>query len=221
MNILAVQQGADSARQDHPATSSTFFRKSLDTIGTIIYDYAVRLHRKGTGGNGQVETVRRVSLFLLVMAVALIVGSGVALAAVKFGTDGRDSLIGTNSEDVLYGRGGSDGLAGREEDDVLYGEGGGDFMHGGRVGWGMAPDGEDKLFGGNGSDCMFGGSQDDVLHGGEGNDDMGHYCYEFIMDTGNDVFYGGSGNDDIMAVGGPLSPPDPQEHDLPLSGAGA
>jgi hypothetical protein len=29
---------------------------------------------------------------------------------------------------------------------------------------------------------------------------MGHYCYEFIFDTGNDVFYGGSGNDDIIAL---------------------
>ncbi len=166
------------------------------------------------------DTVRRVGLVLVVMAVALVVGGGVAVAAVKFGTDGRDSLIGTNQEDVLYGRGGSDGLAGREEDDVLYGEGGKDFMHGGRVGWGMAPDGEDKLFGGNGSDCMFGGSQDDVLHGGEGNDDMGHYCYEFIMDTGNDVFLGGSGNDDIMAVEAPFSQPDLQEHDLVFCGSG-
>ena len=64
--------------------------------------------------------MRRVSLLLVTMVVALVMGSGVALAAVKYGTEGRDVLIGTNEEDVLYGRGGSDFLAGREEDDVLY-----------------------------------------------------------------------------------------------------
>ena len=154
------------------------------------------------------------------MAVAFVVGSGVALAAVKYGTEGRDVLIGTNEEDVLYGRGGSDFLAGREEDDVLYAEEGDDVVYGGRVGWGIAPDGEDRLFGGNGSDCMFGGSEDDVLHGGSGNDDMGHYCYEFIMDTGNDVFYGGNGNDFIMAVEAPFAYPDLQERDVIFCGPG-
>ena len=144
--------------------------------------------------------MRRVGLVLLMMAVALAVGGGVALAAVKYGTEGRDFLVGTNDEDVLHGRGGSDGIAGKEGDDVLHGDDGNDFMHGGRVGWGMAADGKDKLYGGDGSDCMFGGSEGDVLYGGDGGDDMGHYCYEFIFDRGNDVFYGGGGGDDIIAV---------------------
>lgn len=144
--------------------------------------------------------MKRVSLMFVLVGVMVVLSAGVATAAVKYGSDGRDNFIGTNGEDVFYGQGGSDGLAGRGADDVLYGGDGNDFMHGGRVGWGMAPDGEDKLFGGNGSDCMFGGSQDDVLYGGPGNDDMGHYCYEFIFDTGEDVFYGGPGNEDIIAV---------------------
>jgi Ca2+-binding RTX toxin-like protein len=143
--------------------------------------------------------MRRLGFVLVMMAVALVVGSGVALAAVKFGTDGRDVLIGTNSEDKLFGKGGSDFLAGKKQDDVLSGDDGNDIMHGGAVGWGMAPDGEDKLFGGDGSDCMFGGSLDDVLIGGPGNDDMGHYCYEFIFDTGEDTFYGGSGDDFVWS----------------------
>jgi Ca2+-binding RTX toxin-like protein len=158
--------------------------------------------------------------FVLVMMVALVLGSGVALAAVKFGTEGRDVMKGTDDKDVFYGRGGDDALAGRGEDDVLYGEDGNDFLYGGSFGWGIVSDGEDKLFGGNDSECMFGGSEDDVLHGGPGNDDMGHYCYEFIMDTGNDVFYGGSGNDDIMAVEAPFSQPDLQERDIVFCGPG-
>ncbi|GEM_PF-2024464 len=166
------------------------------------------------------KTVGRVGLVLVMVVVALVVGGGVALAAVKYGTDGRDSLIGTTDEDVLYGRGASDFLAGKGEGDVLYGEDGDDFMHGGAVGWGMAPDGEDKLFGGKGADCMFGGSENDVLHGGDGNDDMGHYCYEFIFDTGNDVFYGGSGNDNITALEDRPQNTEAQERDLVFCGAG-
>jgi Ca2+-binding RTX toxin-like protein len=159
-------------------------------------------------------------LVLLIMVMALVVGSGVALAAVKFGTDGRDELIGTNSADQLFGKGGRDFLAGKKQDDVLYGGDGNDFNYGGAVGWGMAPDGQDKLWGGDGSDCMFGGSEDDVLIGGTGRDDMGHYCYEFIMDTGNDVFHSGSGNDSIMAVEAPFSYPTLQERDLVFCGPG-
>ena len=162
----------------------------------------------------------RIGFVLVMMVITLVAGSGVALAAVKFGTDGSDTLIGTNAEDKLFGKGGSDFLAGKVEDDVLYGDDGNDFMHGGRVGWGMAPDGKDKLFGGDGSDCMFGGSEDDVLVGGPGKDDMGHYCYEFIMDTGNDVFYGGPGNDNIMSVEAPFSYPKLQERDLVFCGSG-
>ncbi|MDQ4126771.1 MAG: hypothetical protein M3151_02240 [Actinomycetota bacterium] len=164
--------------------------------------------------------MRHVSLILVTMAVALVAGGGVAVAAVKYGTDGRDFLVGTTAEDVLYGRGGSDGLAGKAGEDVLYGEDGDDFMHGGAVGWGMSPDGEDRLFGGEGSDCMFGGSEDDILYGGSGNDDMGHYCYEFIFDSGNDVFQAGGGNDDIIALEDRPQNAKAQERDVVFCGAG-
>jgi hypothetical protein len=49
-------------------------------------------------GKGQVNTVRRVGLVLVAMAVTLVVGGGIALAAVKFGTDGRDFLTGINRD---------------------------------------------------------------------------------------------------------------------------
>jgi Ca2+-binding RTX toxin-like protein len=143
--------------------------------------------------------MRRMGLVLVMMTVALVVGSGVAVAAVKFGTGRSDFLRGTNSADQLFGKGGGDFLAGKKQDDVLYGGDGYDLIHGGAVGWGMAPDGRDRLFGGNGPDCMFGGSQGDVLMGGLGNDEMGFYCYEFIFDAGVDTFYGGSGNDFVWS----------------------
>lgn len=151
---------------------------------------------------GEERMMKRVIVVLAMMGMAFVVGSGVALAAVKFGTDGHDVLIGTNGTDQLFGKGASDFLAGKKQDDTLYGGDGSDVVYGGAVGWGMATNGNDKLFGGDGADCMFGGSQDDVLIGGSGRDFMGVYCYEFIFDTGNDVFYGDSDNDFIWSWDG-------------------
>jgi Ca2+-binding RTX toxin-like protein len=72
--------------------------------------------------------VRRVGLVLVMMALTLIAGSGVAVAAVTFGTDGRDFLVGTNGADQFFGNGGGDGLVGRADDDVLFGGPGNDFI---------------------------------------------------------------------------------------------
>ena len=76
--------------------------------------------------------------------MALVVGSGVALAAVKFGTDGQDFLMGTNDSDVLYGKGGIDFIDGRGGNDTLYGGGGDDEV--------VSFPGDDILFGGRGND---------------------------------------------------------------------
>ena len=56
--------------------------------------------------------MRRASFLLMAMAVALVLGSGAAVAAVKFGTDGTDFLVGTKVDDV-YGRSGDDSIDGR------------------------------------------------------------------------------------------------------------
>ena len=48
--------------------------------------------------------MRRVILLLTVMAVTLVLASGVALAVNKIGTDGPDTLRGTNEADSLLGR---------------------------------------------------------------------------------------------------------------------
>jgi hypothetical protein len=52
--------------------------------------------------------MRRILLLLAMMALTLLVASGVALAVVKEGGPGRDTLIGTNGSDTLSGRGGID-----------------------------------------------------------------------------------------------------------------
>ena len=68
--------------------------------------------------------MRRMVLLLTVMATCLLVASGVALAVTKIGTDGPDTLRGTNGADKLLGKGANDvlyALAGR---DNLLGRGG-------------------------------------------------------------------------------------------------
>ena len=68
--------------------------------------------------------MRRVGLLLAIMAVTLVVASGVALAVVRTGGPGDDYLRGTNGQDALSGRGGDDVLLGLRGDDALYGRSG-------------------------------------------------------------------------------------------------
>ncbi len=56
--------------------------------------------------------MRRLILLLTVMAAALVLASGVALAVTKIGGPGPNTLRGTNGPDNLLGRGGNDVLFG-------------------------------------------------------------------------------------------------------------
>ena len=49
--------------------------------------------------------MRRALLLVAMMAVSLLLASGVALAVTKIGTDGPDTLRGTNGNDNLIGKG--------------------------------------------------------------------------------------------------------------------
>ena len=98
------------------------------------------------------------------------------------GTNGRNTLHGTDGDDVIDGLGGRDTLYGYDGDDVLYGGSGTDRLYGGN--------GEDDLYGGSGTDRLYGGNGDDFLDGGSGRDLL-------HGDAGNDTLYGGSGNDDL------------------------
>lgn len=104
----------------------------------------------------------RVGLVLVTMVVALFVGGGVALAAVKFGTDGQDFLMGTGDDDVIYGEGGIDFIDGRGGDDVLYGGNGDDEV--------ISFPGDDVLHGEGGDDQLMEGKGENKLYGGGGND---------------------------------------------------
>lgn len=151
--------------------------------------------------------MRRVTLLLAMMALALVVGSGAGLAAIEFGTERGEFIEGSGRGDVLYGRGGHDSIAGRGGNDVGYGGRGGDALHGGSFRFdeifrdrGLVPDGDDTLFGEAGDDCVWGGTGDDILRGGRGDDFVGTYCLDFLFDAGNDAMYGGPGDDFIIAL---------------------
>ena len=158
--------------------------------------------------------VRRAGFVLVMAVVALVLGSGVALAAVKVGTESQDELFGTGDSDVLYGRGGGDFLEGCGGDDILYGGDGADLVSDGLC----RGSGDDKLYGGDGDDEMFSFPGDDVLYGGDGSD-------QIFEGKGNNVLYGGDGNDFFQATA--IDPDEPgnekttpRKRDLVFCGSG-
>ena len=72
---------------------------------------------------------------------------------VKVGTNGADTITGTQGTDLLFGLGGADVLGGVGTDDLL-----------------CSGEGVDVLDGANGDDTLSGGAGRDVLRGGEGDD---------------------------------------------------
>src|SRR3712207_4790242 len=74
------------------------------------------------------EERRRAILLFTMMAVTLVVTSGVALAVTKIGSNGPDTLRGTNGDDNLFGKGGNDTLFGLNGKDNLVGGTGKDIV---------------------------------------------------------------------------------------------
>ena len=106
------------------------------------------------------------------MAVTLIVASGVALAVNKVGTDGPDYLRGTNGDDNLIGKGGNDILNSLAGEDNLVGGRGKDVVVGGKscCDPGDFSGGDKNLLGGPGNDAVIGGLGADNIFGNDGND---------------------------------------------------
>src|SRR5215217_7142125 len=88
--------------------------------------------------------MRRTIVLLAIIALTVLVASGVALAVTKIGGPGPDHLKGTNGADNLIGQGGNDTL--------------------------LALAGNDDLIGGPGKDVVVGGKGSDNVLGSEGND---------------------------------------------------
>jgi Ca2+-binding RTX toxin-like protein len=103
---------------------------------------------------GRIYTVRRTTLLLALMAAALVLASGVALAQNFVGTDRGERIVGTDSADTIDANGG---------DDTVIGKRGADNIRGGN--------GRDKQYGGRGNDVIHSeGSYRDVINCGKGVD---------------------------------------------------
>ena len=142
--------------------------------------------------------MRRLVLLLTVMAAALVLASGVALAVTKIGTNGNDVLKGTDGKDNLLGLGGQDDIFGRGGSDNLLGGPGKDNVLGGNE---RGPGGGDKnLAGGSGNDVVLGGQGSDNIVGGDGNDLL---VDGNLRESSEDKVAGGDGNDVIDVVNRP------------------
>jgi RTX calcium-binding nonapeptide repeat (4 copies) len=96
--------------------------------------------------------MRGTLLLLSTMMLALLLACGVALAAAIAGTNGNDTLRGTNERDTISGAAGDDYIAGLGARDSLYGDQGADEVHGNG--------GNDQLFPGQGADEVYAGRGD-------------------------------------------------------------
>ena len=85
--------------------------------------------------------MRKTTLVLASVALAVLLASGVALAAtvkgdekdnVLTGTDSRDTIIPFGGNDTVYANGGNDDVRHSFGDDLIYGGYGSDTLRGGR-----------------------------------------------------------------------------------------
>src|SRR5215210_2561943 len=130
---------------------------------------------------------RRLVLAFAVVIAAILLASGVAIAANIDGTDGPDTLNGTKNADTINGKGGGDTIDGRD---------GPDDIDGGK--------GNDKISGGGGRDKIRGGPDDDDIDGGPDddkvikNDPNGEEYGGLVGGPGADTIHGGPGDDKII-----------------------
>lgn len=108
--------------------------------------------------------MRKATILLAVVALALVVGGGVALAA---------TMYGTNRHDAIFAKAGGDYVTGRERNDDLNGQGGNDRVLGGPGDdWVKGGDHKDTVRGDKGHDTITGGSGDNVIRAADGMRDL-------------------------------------------------
>ncbi|MEG3908156.1 calcium-binding protein [Microcoleus sp. w2-18bC1] len=107
-----------------------------------------------------------------------------------------NTLIGTNSDDLIIGRQGDEVLIGKLGNDSLFGGLGNDLLYGNQ--------GEDILNGNHGNDTVYGAEGNDIVRGGKNNDlILGNLGDDNLFgNPGNDTLIGGQGNDSLMGGAG-------------------
>jgi Ca2+-binding RTX toxin-like protein len=146
--------------------------------------------------------MKRLTLLLAVMGMALLLSAGVAFAA-TFDCIANRGCIGTNGPDTLNGSTGDDFMDAMQDDDELFGNEGHDSMYGDAF---AAPnndtstDGDDHLEGGSGFDDMTGYGGADEYLGGANGDFI--FAEESSENEGEDTVDSGGSNDFIAAQDG-------------------
>jgi Ca2+-binding RTX toxin-like protein len=158
--VKTLSSGKSSNWRHACVSTSAMFRKRVERV----------VFRQGR------RKVKRVSLLITVVGVAMLMASGVALAATFDGTPGPDIFVGTDRPDDIRGRGGDDTLSGAGGGDRVRGDGGNDTLSGDA--------GADEVRGNSGNDDMSGGDGADLIRADEG---------------GTDTVSAGAGNDEIDA----------------------
>jgi hypothetical protein len=146
--------------------------------------------------------MKRLTLLLATMGMALLLSAGVAVALDVNCIAGR-ACVGTDSPDTLNGSTGDDHMDARQDDDKLFGNERHDFMSGDALEADEArslTDGNDILKAGPGFDELVGYGGDDELSGGDNGDFV--FAEESSKNQGEDVVRGGRGNDFILARDG-------------------
>ena len=131
---------------------------------------------------------------LLVVGAAGLVLTSLAVAAHVGGTDGNDTLTGTNRADIVTALAGDDTVNALGGRDLVYGGPGNDTIDAGNgIDVVLGGEGNDTISGGNGPDLLRGRAGDDTVDGGYGRDVL-------FGGWGTDTLRGGPGNDRLHAV---------------------
>ncbi len=126
-------------------------------------------------------------------------------------TEGKDTLLGDNSDNTVRGLGGDDTIKGKAGNDKLFGDAGNDTLNGGT--------GNDKLDGGAGTDLASYADASGAVQvylkygksfGADGKDSLSNienltgskFADRLIGDAGTNRLWGGDGNDVIKTKGG-------------------
>jgi hypothetical protein len=129
--------------------------------------------------------MRRISVLLSTIALAVLLASGVALAmntiqCKTFTYEGADeSCYGTPKRDLMNGTAGKNHMFGKGAADILKGFGSADLLSG--------DGGNDRLVGGKGFDGLEGFGGDDTLEGGVGDDTYWFWWEPGGIGWGNDA----------------------------------
>jgi hypothetical protein len=142
----------------------------------------------------------------MVVGAALLLSSGVALAAINeiycsggecSGTESDDRMFGMDDYDLMRRLGGDDNMFGNFGHDKMYGGEGADFLMGDEdYDWPDTMLGNDTLYGGPGNDDLRGAFGNDRIHGGGGDDFI--FAYDQLgVTTGADRVDCGRGVEEV------------------------